>query len=121
MTPFGYFTGGIPIALSPTHATLTSDLVFTTRDGMVHTVPAGFHYDGASIPRQAWSIIGHPFTGAFIRPAALHDWYCVHKSIQSSAAHRLLYDGLRSEGVGWFRAQLMYRAVQVFGPRFTPK
>ena len=37
------------------------------------TVPQGFKYDGASIPRFLWPIVGHPWSGYYDQAAAVHD------------------------------------------------
>ena len=118
MTTFGSFYGGVPVLLDDNIATLSSDLIYTARNGATYHVPAGFKFDGASIPRFLWSLFSHPFTDGYIRPSALHDWHCLYKTIDSKLAHRLFYEGLRSERIGFWRAQIMYRVTQIFGPRF---
>lgn len=37
------------------------------------TVPQGFQYDGASIPKFLWPIVGHPWSGYYDQAAAVHD------------------------------------------------
>lgn len=51
---------------------LTRSLVCITSHGLV-IVPAGFVCDGASIPRLAQSIIGHPFD-EYLEDTILHDY-----------------------------------------------
>lgn len=89
--------------------------------GRVWTVPSGFTTDGASIPPLCWLVVGHPYSPSSIRAALLHDWMCraprTH-GLSSRAVHRLFYDALRADGCAWLRAQLMWLAVHVFGPRF---
>ena len=119
MSEFGTFTGGTPIILDGKYARLTEELIYIDPSHKTYTVPADFTYDGVSIPKVVWSWVGHPFMDRYVRPAALHDWHCTHRTISSGEAHRLFYLGLRAEGTGWWRAQTMYRAVQLFGPRFS--
>lgn len=80
-------------------------------------VPAGFVCDGASIPRWAWTAIGHPLSGRFLRAAVLHDYAYRHAGDGDTRAtvDRRFYHGLRADGVGRTRAALMYTAVRVGG------
>lgn len=41
-------------------------------------IPQGFRFDGASIPRVLWSLIGSPFEPDLMTAACVHDWYCEH-------------------------------------------
>lgn len=121
-TEFGFFIGGDEIVLVGPKVRTVYDIIYVEPDGVTqHRVPDGFVYDGASVPRWAWTIIGHPFIRPFRRAAALHDYHCRYENISSKHAHKLFFYALRSEGVSAWRAQLMYRAVLHFGPRFEPK
>ena len=42
------------------------------------TVPKGYCYDGASIPRLFWRIIGSNTDNRFLVPALIHDVLCEH-------------------------------------------
>ena len=42
------------------------------------TIPKGYCYDGASIPRMFWRIIGAPTDNRFLIPALIHDVLCEH-------------------------------------------
>lgn len=44
-------------------------------------IPAGFTFDGATIPKVFWLIIGTPFDPRFQLAACIHDWFCV-KSVE---------------------------------------
>ena len=118
-TDFGYFTGSEEITLMGAFALTDNRIVYVEPDGVTqHIIPDGFAFDGASVPQWAWSIIGHPFMRGFRRAAAMHDYHCRYENISSKRAHYLFYLALRSEGVSFWRAQAMYRAVLWFGPRF---
>lgn len=83
-------------------------------------VPPGFDYDGASIPRAAWSIIGSPFDPAFMAPALAHDrLYHTHK-FDRPIADALLRELLIDNGVSRTRAAIIYRAVRMFGGAYWP-
>ena len=91
----------------------------TTLPGVVHTVeiPAGYRFDGASIPRLAWSIIGAPFNPDFCLAACCHDWYCEHSHELGDYQARVIGDAvffalLKRAGVAKWRRILMYFAVR---------
>lgn len=89
-----------------------------SRNGI--TVPAGFEYDGASIPRAAWSIIGSPFAPEFMTAAVFHDWLYYTHTLNREDADQVLYDLLRENGVGAVKAGVIHRAVRMFGGAYWP-
>ena len=80
--------------------------------------PAGSVIDGASIPRFFWRFIGGPFSGRYRRASVIHDVYCVTRSMPSPRVHAMFYAAMRADGVGAFKAGLMWLAVRLFGPRW---
>jgi hypothetical protein len=114
----GILKGGDTVTLVGHRATLDSELVYTSPNNVVITVPAGFVFDGASIPDFAWSVVGHPFLRGYRRPSAVHDYLMKHKTIPSHEAHRYFYNCLRLEGVSRWRAVTLFNSVRLFGPRF---
>ena len=42
------------------------------------TIPKGYCYDGASIPRLFWRVIGSNTDNKFLIPALIHDVLCEH-------------------------------------------
>lgn len=94
---------------------LTRDLLVVHELGSV-LVPAGFQYDGASIPRPVWSIIGSPFEPQFMRAALAHDWlYHVHHRHSRRRADELFRALLIEDGVGETLANVMFQAVRLGG------
>ena len=89
-----------------------------SRNGI--TVPAGFEYDGASIPRSCWSIIGSPFAPEFMTAAVFHDWLYYTHTLNREDADQVLYDLLRENGVGSVKAGIIHRAVRMFGGAYWP-
>lgn len=94
----------------------------TTVRGITHTVtlPEGYPFDGATIPRIVWSVIGHPFEPRFLLAAAVHDWYCERAAETRDYQLRVIGDAvffalLRRTGVGWLKRSSMYGAVRVYG------
>ena len=102
--------------------------------GRWHEAPKGFICDGASIPRFAWSIAGHPF-GVFLMDAIIHDW--LYSQLRFVSRHNLSYeradaDRIFRDGMTWrarnvlgnrwryrLKAATYYRAVRMFGGLFS--
>lgn len=78
-------------------------------------VPAGFVYDGASIPRPLWWLIGSPFTGRYRRAALVHDYlYAVH-GCSREEADRVFLEAMDEDRVPKWRRWAMYRGVRLGG------
>jgi hypothetical protein len=80
-----------------------------------YLIPAGFDWDGATIPRLFWSIIGGPFHPQVMRASLLHDWLYWTRKIPRKQADKLLRKLLLEDGCTAFKAESMYRAVRMFG------
>jgi hypothetical protein len=91
-------------------------------------VPRGFEYDGASVPRIAWSISGLRPDGLIRAPALVHDWlYTKHEfkditllGYEKTACSRKEADDLFLQimleaGMKKYRAKIAYWAVRWFG------
>lgn len=98
---------------------LAEPLRFIDVDATLCTVPKGFEFDGASIPKPFWTLIGAPLEGNYVRSAALHDYGCRTRTEPSRVVHDRFYRSMRAEGVRWLQAVLMYRAVRHFGPTWS--
>lgn len=86
--------------------------------GVTHVIriPEGYEFDGASIPRWAWSLIGYPFEPDLILAACVHDWYCERSS---SYYERVIGDTvflklLADAQVPRWRRSLMFLAVRSY-------
>ena len=83
-----------------------------TKQGQL-TINAGYAWDGPSGPTVD--------TPAFMRGALVHD--CLYQMIRDGKlpesarkrADEILYEFCRLDGMGWVRAQYVYRAVRMFG------
>jgi hypothetical protein len=82
------------------------------------TVFSGFKYDGASIPRFFWRVIGGPFRPEYMLPALEHDELCKKKPRTSAIAAMHFYQRLLANGVGQKTAWTMYKAVLWMGPKW---
>jgi hypothetical protein len=82
--------------------------------GDVFTVPESFIYDGASIPRVFWSLIGGKFHPDFQQGARLHD-FMYRYTLGRKKADYYFFLILKHEGVNYAKAWLMYKFVRCFG------
>lgn len=79
------------------------------------TIKAGYHWNGASIPKAFWSLIGGPFSGKYALASLIHDLlYDVHYTLRREADDIFL-QVMKMEGVGKLKRWLMYQAVRRFG------
>lgn len=100
------------------HLRLVTALVVA--DGPItRTVPAGFRFDGASVPRPLWWLVGHPFTPRYWYPAALHDHDIARRAEPSPVVHARLGRALSAAGVQPRTARCFAWAARVFGPRWS--
>lgn len=77
-------------------------------------IPFGFTWDGASIPKFARWLVGHPLDAEFRIASLLHD------AAYESRTRRVLndvifYAALRNAGVSKWKAVVMYAAVRAGG------
>lgn len=89
---------------------LTRPLVFESGIAGAITVPAGFRFDGASIPQVAMGITGWPG----IRAACVHDWLLLQPGYDRRTADLVFREALAHCGVGHDLADLMFRAVRAY-------
>jgi len=82
--------------------------------------PAGACYDGATIPRWAWSIIGHPFTEEFRFASLIHDEYCKHAKTyedrrigDSQFLYLLNLTSIHKSRIPRWKLKAMYLAVRL--------
>jgi hypothetical protein len=98
--------------------TLVHDFGFIDPSGVGWQAKAGLKTDGASIPGWAQPLIGGQFDSAFIKAAVIHDHYCVRHVRSFLETHRVFYDALIASGVDAVKANTMYYAVLVGGPKW---
>ncbi len=84
------------------------------------TVPKGFIFDGASIPKSAQYIIGSNIDPKFLIAALIHDWLYSKKCklpISKDEADALFMYILIEEGTNEALAFTMHWAVSTFGAK----
>jgi len=91
------------------------DDIEATEGSVVVKVPAFFQFDGASIPRFAWQVIGDPFRPRFMRASVFHDWIYHTHQVDKKTADDRFHEMLREDGVGSIKTWIMQKAVTTFG------
>ena len=93
-------------------------------------VPEGFVYDGASIPRIFWRLIGPPMAGKYAHAALLHDYLYVYRgyklhgrrvAITRQQADDFMLTVMVEDDVDWWRRNAMHKAVRTAGGRVWNK
>lgn len=92
---------------------LTDDLV-AEWDGYVIRVKRGYSTDGASIPRLAWRLIGHPWA-QYLPAAIVHDVLYEAEVWDRKMADDCFRDLMAWLEVPAIKRATMYRAVRLFG------
>jgi hypothetical protein len=79
-------------------------------------IPKGFKWDGASIPRILWRLIGTPFSPAFMAPSMVHDYlYTKPGKMSRKEIDKLFLKLLIHNGVGGNLAKTIYTGVRLGG------
>ena len=94
---------------------ITHDVDFMVPNCGQFTIPGGFWYNGASIPKAFWQLTFSPFDPRILGPAAIHDWLYTCKSVPKDAADRTLFEYLRKNGGGKFAPMIVEKGVKFFG------
>ena len=85
------------------------------------SVKEGYCYDGASIPRLFWRLIGANTSAEFLVPSLIHDVLCEnHQYINNDRelSSRVFKALLIAAGVSELKANIMYEAVNLFQALF---
>ena len=99
---------------------------------MLLVVPEGFRFDGASVPRALWSVIGISPRGLVEPAACCHDWLYhnngyvttvvngefIYNRWTRKEADKLFARIMRELGMNKFRRRAAYYAVRVFGKKY---
>lgn len=81
------------------------------------TIPKDFCFDGASIPRFFWRIIGSNTDNTFLIAAMVHDYMCLNHSVVNSNRYLstlIFNDLLEVGGTPAFKRWLMKHSVDNF-------
>ena len=83
--------------------------------GRAVLIDRGFATDGASIPRIAWRLIGHPWSKDLLPHALAHDALYAGELLDRKACDRWFLDSMTLAGVGLVKRNAIYAAVRVGG------
>lgn len=120
------FTGPLDVSFSDArYAFLREDLVWEVGhegSGVEIRVPAGFHSDGASVPRPLWWLM-LAWGDRGTRAAILHDWLLSLISKEDMAAYRRarkhadqqFLEALIALGVSKWRSRICWAGVRAYG------
>lgn len=99
-------------------------------NGVAVLVKRGLTTDGASVPRLAWRVIGHPFAKDLLPHALIHDALYASELLPRGEADDWFLASMASAreryalGVGWARRNAVWSAVRAAGglvwSRHTP-
>lgn len=78
-------------------------------------IPIGFEFDGASVPKIAWSIVGHPLDQDYLASACVHDYLYFAQPLSRRKADKIMLEAMKMLGVSWWRRRTAYWAVRLFG------
>jgi len=96
---------------------LEGDYTFQSHGGGVHTIPAGFWFNGASIPALFWQLTFSPFDPDIMPHALAHDWAYSSHVVDRWTADETLWRGLRKDGYA-IKAKVVGAAVKTAGSMF---
>lgn len=86
-------------------------------DSYEFTIPEDYCWDGASIPKTFWRIIGPNTDNKFLIASCVHDYMCENHGVVESRRNfssKIFKGLLLASGVGKIKAQTMYLAVDNF-------
>lgn len=93
---------------------ILAPLVYENKQFVI-TVYDGFDYDGASIPKALWSIIGCPMGELYSSAACIHDALYASRLLDRKLCDKIFHEAMLSSGVDRALAKKMYLAVRTFG------
>jgi hypothetical protein len=74
-------------------------------------IEAGFEWNGANIPRLAWTFVGiTPFDPRIMRASCVHDYLV---GVGEPLSHSIFYEAMLADGLSKEAAQLFYNAVVI--------
>lgn len=78
-------------------------------------IAEGFIFDGLTIPRLLWRVVGHPLQGKALPGGFVHDLLYSTALLPRDVADRIFMLILKRNGVPAYKYNIMYRAVRLCG------
>jgi hypothetical protein len=94
---------------------------YIDKAGQTWTARKDLRWDGASIPRSLWTVVGSPKSGCHKIPSITHDEYYKHHDEYTKTrkeVDQMFYEACRANGIGAAKAKTMYYALRWFGARW---
>lgn len=104
--------------LSDSKFCLTTDVRYEFDDKII-TIHKGFIWDGASIPRELWSVVGCPCS--HLAESCLHDALYASCIYNRKDSDKMFHSALIANGNDYFTAKTLYLGVRVGGELFYGK
>jgi hypothetical protein len=95
--------------------TITEDWQTPVIRGVAISIRAGMRTDGASIPRIAWRLVGHPFQVPLLGPALGHDALYAAELVSREEADRWFLEAMQKAGINWGKRNAIWLAVRAGG------
>jgi hypothetical protein len=92
---------------------------FKDASGADWQVPAGYSFDGSTVPRVFWSIVGPPLSPDLVASYVLLDYYNNKRTRSPEMVMQMFYESLLNSGVSEFRAKMLTTSLQAFGPKWV--
>ena len=89
--------------------------------GKTFTIPAGYESSGYSCPRFLWGILSPAIDPNSLVASIIHDWLYENHVLTRAQADKYFRMKLIEDGFPWWKAELSYLGVRVFGGRHWSK
>ena len=94
---------------------VTQDWLTPMIDGICVKISAGMTTDGATIPRIAWRLVGHPLQVPLLGPALGHDALYAAELVSREEADRWFLEAMKKAGINWVKRNTIWSAVRIGG------
>ena len=104
--------------ITNTRCVLEEDFSFTVKVNGKHyhiEIQQGFIFDGASIPRIAWRVVGHPYQMPLLVCALPHDILYASEFFKKEECDWIFLELMKSVGINWIKRNTIWSAVKLFG------
>jgi hypothetical protein len=78
-------------------------------------IKKGFIFDGVSIPRICWRVVGHPFETPLLLAALPHDILYATETFTQSECDWIFIELMEELKINWVKRNLVYSAVRMGG------
>lgn len=94
-------------------------------DGEYYWIPAGYEWNGASLPRFAWALHGHPYDDVHLAPGlwhdAAHDGIFEYKGVTREYSNEVYARWVHINGLSVVQSIVEYLAVKFLENRIGTK